>query len=406
MIRAIAVLLCGLPLLAHAEEKDCGQLDQGDYILVVDVAATGQAKAEPLGRDHTYPSVPIRVCLENLDYRMRYRVTSTYTDLPPLESPDLASLFPARTTARTTAQATETKSAEKVILDAIASIQGALKELTGGSAVPRDKAEGIDAQLAAAIAILRSTEPPDDDLLHEASAWSRVAKGAHDHIARVSHNVFSIRPLKNKKVDVAVLGEPLTLDATTPALSYGEAKELARGSFEIRGLSYVRYGLGLLYTNLRNESFGRGRNDLGADVIRHTEDNGIVPALFVTHYWCGADERELQPWDRSRGTRCWAVNTFIPTLTLGLPLSINPLEHLFVGLMWQPAPAVAFVAGLHLGKVTVLRKSFVDGAGAPPASSGFRDGDATERDLRLGYFLGVSITDAVFTKIVRNSLAN
>ena len=62
------------------------------------------------------------------------------------------------------------------------------------------------------------------------------------------------------------------------------------------------------------------------------------------------DERSIQPWDRSRGSTCWRVNTFIPTLAVGLPITTtSTLQQIFLGLVWQPMPAIGLVGGAHLG---------------------------------------------------------
>ncbi len=247
-----------------------------------------------------------------------------------------------------------------------------------------------------------------------------------DHFALVDQNLFYIPIDKDKEFTITVSSARLTLvardaaqnggggaggssgsggsggDQTAPQYSF-KYTEVPNGDvsvkFQVRSFTWFRANIGLAFTSLRDPGYQLGFNDTGAQVITHGSDPGIIPMFVLSHYWCGVDLREIQPYDRFR--ECGWANTFLPTFALGIPLSRDPTRNLFVGGLLQPVPGLAFIAGAHLGEIRVLRHGYVDGQ-QPPLVQGqaFDISQAQESQLRLGYFVGFVITDSIFVPFI------
>jgi hypothetical protein len=429
------------PAVGHAD--DCGayrQSNPSSFVIIYDVAANSFDAPGAVA----YSNSTIRLCIDHPDYRMRYRVASTYTDLPPIGDKDMLNwvgnlvgkLGGAKAMGfRPVLSMDSINTAQEAVKRANADIDAQVDKLkamigalTGAAPVGRNGAaqirsdavacekalEDLTKQVKQAVANLdpgglNGEKPIIADAEKGASKavnWTAVARVIVQHVDDVEKNIFAVRAVKDKQLDVAITGAPLASggDDEQPELKYKSPTELARRSFEIHSLSYVRYGIGVVFTDLRDQSVQRGLNDVGAEVLQVSTSPGFVPMFFVTHYWCGADERRTQPWDRNRGGTCWRANTFAPTFTLGIPLSQNPFKNLYAGLTLQPVPAIAFTLGVHLGQVTRVRPTFVDGQALPPTSTGFRDQDVLQDIVRFGFYLGVMVTDAIFTKVLRTAL--
>jgi hypothetical protein len=186
-------------------------------------------------------------------------------------------------------------------------------------------------------------------------------------------------------------------DGAESILIYDDSKESARATVEVHSLVYVKVSLGLVWSQLVDPSFSLGSNDLGAQVIQSSAASSIVPLLLLSHYWYGADLRATQPWDTHR--KYWWVN-LLPTFALGIPLTKNPIENVFIGAQLQPVPGLSLVAGANVGKVHALRSGFVIGAAPPDSRVGFRIEDAVEERFRTGFFIGAALSDSLFIKLI------
>jgi hypothetical protein len=235
------------------------------------------------------------------------------------------------------------------------------------------------------------------------SIWLANADVARRHLSQDLPLVFQVSTAAGKEVSLSVRAEPLVLSAETPPkLGYGSAQDEGSTSFQSRTLSWLRVGLGLTYTQLRDRSYRIGPNEIGAPVIQSTDSASLAPVLYFTHYWNAADTRDPgTPWNsRIPG---WERN-LLPTLTVGIPLSRSPLENVFLGATIQLVPGIAFSGGVHIGRVTRLRSGFsVDTA--PPADPAFRIQDATEPRLAIAPYLAVIVTDTLFVGAIQK-LAN
>lgn len=210
---------------------------------------------------------------------------------------------------------------------------------------------------------------------------------------------FPVAVERDNQVAIVVSGARLKLrqDAdqkTESMMVYGDSRELARTSVQIRTLVYVRASLGLAWTSLNNPSFSVAPNQEGTQVLVASQSSELVPMLVLSHYWTGADLRALQPWDTNR--RGWWKNMF-PTFAIGIPLTKSPFENFFVGAQLQPVPGLSVIGGVNIGKVNVLRDGFTVGA-AVPAS--FRAADAAEQVYRPGGFVGIAVADSLFVKLI------
>lgn len=240
------------------------------------------------------------------------------------------------------------------------------------------------------------------------------------HLAPFDRSVIPIATRGNTEVEIVVQAKPLKVaglqsnpssdsKAGALTLSYGAATTLARTKLEVRSLSYVRVAVGLGFTSLRNDTVSEQRDAQGQVVLRTGQDTGIAGMILLSHYWYGVDERETQPWSSpwdSTRSKTSLVN-LIPSIAIGLPLTQqNTLQNFFVGLLFQPIPAVGLVFGGHVGRINQLRPEFSDGMTLPIKETGFRiDADTLEPVTKMGWFLGVMVTDSVFAKLIRDSLS-
>ncbi|HMY60281.1 MAG TPA: hypothetical protein PK472_18585, partial [Pseudomonadota bacterium] len=418
---------------------------------------------------YTYTGQAIRVCIANPDYSKKYELVANYSDLPPPANSSslvalLTNLFESRgltPSAKLTINQTLLRAFTEIsrcagegltqLSDAnLLSADAALRLLTSESkrlsATDAIKVEvsitelmnrvnqtnslkeclNIEANIkllqseiddpastleAADKAFLKERIEAGKASILERQQWASVYQFALTHLQTVRQNLFNLSSRANAEVDLVVRSTPLVYTAgasgkaQTIQLAYGKASDVARYSFQIRSLSYVRFGVSVGYSSTHSQSVSTTRNDLGVDVLRRTDDLGIIPMVVMTHYWCGADEREIQPWDRT--PPCWKWN-LAPTIAVGLPITTtNTLQHIFLGLVWQPIPAIGLIGGAHLGRVNRLRAEFSDGMMVPAGNNGFRpEVDTVETVTRLGWYVGAVITDATFIKLIRDALGS
>jgi hypothetical protein len=449
--------------------KDCYQYAKdrpNEYVLVLDAATDPPRFFAP--KPHTYASHPIRVCIANVDYSKNYQVFANYAELPPpANTLNLIKEFMARGKQETSGiPIVEENKFSAPGLASWAKVKACLKHIDGIMADADAGSQGLSllnalhlfetglvneataariqnsligyletvekkcpAEIRPDIAVLRAEQNNVSNL----TSWlnskqiekypdmidsiKSVLQFGLRHIGNASQNVFFVSSRANSEVEVVVRSMPLVVSAPQQkdidgvakdwkiGLSYGAATDVARYSFQIRSLAYVRFGVAVGYSSTHGQSVSTTRNDLGAEVLRRNDDLGITPMVVMTHYWCGADERAIQPWDNSRS--CWKWN-MAPTIAVGLPITTtNALQQVFLGLVWQPLPAIGFIGGAHLGRVNRMRPEFFDGMAVPLSSSNFRpDVDAIETVTRLGWYVGAVITDATFIKLIRDALGS
>lgn len=448
--------------------KDCYQYAKDrpvEYVLVLDAATDPPRFFVP--KPHTYTTHPIRVCIANVDYSKNYQVFANYAELPPpANTLNLLKEFMRVVDRNAGDKPTGLSASEKDAYTRVSKCIGTYDGIWGK--IPKSpKCQGLSllnalhlfetgpvneataariqnsltgylemveedcSTIKSDIAMLNAVETKDPNLV----AWLTKQKDANypgiidniksvlqfglRHIGNASQNVFLVTSRANSEVEVVVRSTPLVVSAPKQVdiedddkpkdlkvgLSYGAATDVARYSFQIRSLAYVRFGVAVGYSSTHGQSVSTTRNDLGAEVLRRNDDLGITPMVVMTHYWCGADERAIQPWDNSRS--CWGWN-MVPTIAVGLPITTtNALQQVFLGLVWQPLPAIGFIGGAHLGRVNRMRPEFFDGMAVPLGNTNFRpEVDATETVTRLGWYVGAVITDATFIKLIRDALGS
>lgn len=391
----------------------------GELVVIFD----GKSRALSVPRRHTYASVPVRVCITNPDYRFRFGVDGSLTDLPkPQELPVAPSVDE---NVRTNAVATSTVDVAELVRKAEAAgagLERALRSVvdsthfvsTAEARKTVGEIEEHQRSLGKVEAALRAapTQPTDAQVAARASAakaladaqrWRAPATALVEHVTALEGNLFAVETAAEKELAITVSRERLRLaidGGDGPELIREKAEVVGSSKIEIRSLTYVRVNLGVVFTSNADRSYRIDTNDVGARVIQSGDDAQFVPMFVLSHFWCGADMREVQPFDDSRGSCGWT--NYLPTFALGLPLNKSPLENLFLGAMWAPVPGLALVGGAHIGRVSRLRTGdgFVLGA-APPSDPSFRIENATERVVRTGFFFGAAVTDAVFVNLLR-----
>lgn len=247
-----------------------------------------------------------------------------------------------------------------------------------------------------------------------------IAAQLDTHLAPFDRSVIPVATRGNTEVEIVVHAKPLKATGLEPraaddlqpsalTLSYGATAALAKTKLEVRSLSYVRVAVGLGFTSLRNDTVSEQRDAQGQAVLRTGHDEGIAGMILLSHYWHGVDEREIQPWSVpwDSGRSKTSLVNLIPSIAIGLPLTQqNTLQNFFFGLLFQPIPAVGLVFGGHVGRINQLRPEFSDGMQLPSKESGFRiDADTLEPVTKMGWFLGVMVTDSIFAKLIRDSFS-
>lgn len=261
-----------------------------------------------------------------------------------------------------------------------------------------------DDDLMGKLGTLRQSSSEDDKkLVEQIERLHRTMLDLHAHAQTYRDSPLRIRvPVdRDKETTVSIKGLRLHLRAdsdkgATSLLAHGDAVELAHATVQVRSLVYVKASLGLIWTSLGNPTYRVGINELGQSVLQASDAGQILPTLFVSHYWAGADLRAVKPWDWGRRQ---ARYNMIPTLAIGIPFTRNPIENLFVGLQWQPIPGISLVGGVHAGKVATLREGFTAG-GVIPNIQGFQADNAVEQAYRWGGFIGAAISDSVLIKLI------
>lgn len=461
------VTLGAQPSAAAKDCYQYAKESRNEYVIVLDAAADPPRFFSPAS--YTYAGQTVRVCIANPDYSKKYEIFANYADLAPPQSFDISDIrgkngekagaddaLQGNNELRDYANYINNCKNDSITEPLVApdgsgktllSAEQALSRLAYEPGYPVSAAQAATIELSIATlldnlirikhecrevklkiaaietALVSTSKPLSEQakkylndvvvvgkrFIVDSERWTGVFQFAISHIQSARQNVFNVSSRANSEVEVVVRTSPLVYAETGSAdsksinLSYGKATEVARYTFQIRSLSYVRFGVSVGYSSTHSQTVGTTRNDLGVEVLRRTDELGIVPMVVMTHYWCGADEREIQPWHRGRG--CWKWN-LLPTIAVGLPITpTNTLQHIFMGLVWQPIPAIGIIGGAHLGRVNRLRPEFFDGMALPASSSNFRpEVDAVETVTRLGWYVGAVITDATFIKLIRDAL--
>lgn len=221
------------------------------------------------------------------------------------------------------------------------------------------------------------------------------------YLQDAQRNVIRLPSRVDSRIEIAVFrtstGTQIDAGLASLRLVSGAAQRVATMTVESRSRSRFRLDAGLVYSGLVENTYKTGT---GADGNRTIQVDAtavpVVPMVFLSYYWAPVDSREACPF--ASATACPRAN-LIPTLAVGVPLTRNPLEHFFIGGLWQPMPFFAFTAGAHIGRVNLLRDGFQENA-APPSTMSFSDKDLVTSDFRVSYFAGVVITSDVFVKVL------
>lgn len=241
-----------------------------------------------------------------------------------------------------------------------------------------------------------------------AIAKAKLALGSAEqlsvHFKELGNHQFDIETTPDTLVAIDVVAERLQIveagQGKAPDFSYRAGASIGQLSIEMRSLSYLRVNLAVVYSNVSDQALEIGINDIGGRTLVRGDDGEFTPMLLLTHNWVGADPKAAaHPWDTSR--KNWWLN-LLPTLALGVPLNQSPLEHLYVGIMEQFVPGLALTVGVHCARVDRIRSNdgFVTGTAAPPVAE-FRAQDASRKEIRVGYFVGVVVTDSLFVSVLR-----
>jgi hypothetical protein len=242
----------------------------------------------------------------------------------------------------------------------------------------------------------------DSELIARAKKALRGIVSVRQYLQDAQHNLIRLGTSKDTRIEIAVFRTSTTTetdtDATSLRLVSTAAQRVASTIVESRSLSRFRLDAGLVYTGLVEETYQTG---IGADGNRSIQVDStaipVIPMVFLSYYWKPTDPREVCPLSTAKDA-CPRAN-LLPTIALGVPLTRNPLEHFFVGTLWQPLPFFGFTAGVHIGQVNRLREGFQVGS-APPSNTGFADKDLTLQDFRVSYYVGAVITSDVFVKVL------
>lgn len=138
-----------------------------------------------------------------------------------------------------------------------------------------------------------------------------------------------------------------------------------RGSDEVAKLTVcsapaynVRFGVGIVASNLKNRTFTAGAEDSATKMksIVAEDTSQILPIVAVHHYW-GKRSPLLSPTLFER---------FMPTFSLAIPLSKSELlEQALFGLTWDLTPGVELSIGVNVGRVNDLVKGYTVGQQVP-----------------------------------------
>ena len=270
-----------------------------------------------------------------------------------------------------------------------------------GQADKDKKAAEVKAAREAAAADADSKAETDAELIARAKKALNAIATVRQYLQDAQRNLIRLPSSVDSRIEVAVFRTSTStqIDAGLASLRLvsGAAQRVATLTVESRSRSRFRLDAGLVYSGLVENTYKTG---IGADGNRSIQVDStavpVVPMVFLSYYWKPVDPREACPF--SSATACPRVN-LLPTLAVGVPLTRNPLEHFFVGGLWQPVPFFAFTAGAHIGRVNLLRDGFEENT-APPSAMNFSDKDLVTSGFRVSYFVGAVITSDVFVKVL------
>lgn len=248
---------------------------------------------------------------------------------------------------------------------------------------------------------------PESSVSEAEAMLKRAAKAllsiadVRNYLEDARNNLLRMNAPREKVIEIALFRTATRTQQDADSslkLVSGQPQRVEVFTIESRPRSRFRLDAGVVYSGLAETTYKTGINGEGKRVIQTDSTSvPVIPMVFLSYYWRPVDPREACPLSRRSGA-CSKVN-LLPTVTVGIPLTRNPLEHFFVGGMWQPIPYFAFTAGAHIGRVNELRSGFTLDA-EPPSVMGFQDKELTTQSFKVSYFVGGVITSDVFVKIL------
>lgn len=234
------------------------------------------------------------------------------------------------------------------------------------------------------------------------------------HFQGAQRNLFRRTGESDRRIEVTIYASTASINVTegtdtTPTsynVAYTTPQPVATLVFEARSRSYARFGVGAVYSFLKEPSYRVGIDKNGSQQIQVTSNAaGLMPVLTLSHYWQGVDEREfcsLGNATRVSGACPW-VNYVFPSVVIGLPLTKTPFSHFFVGGQWQPISGLSVIGGAHIGKVKRLTGGLSPGD-MPPDNASFSIDNATEEYFGVNGFVGATFTDDLLVKLFAKML--
>ena len=107
------------------------------------------------------------------------------------------------------------------------------------------------------------------------------------------------------------------------------------------------------------------------------------------------------PWDRNRAA---GGQNLLPTIAVGLPITaINTFQHIFLGAVWRPVPAIGLLAARTCGRVDPHAGRVLGWNGLPRWEHWFPGPVTTQLETvtKIGWYVGAVVTDAAFIKLFK-----
>jgi hypothetical protein len=252
------------------------------------------------------------------------------------------------------------------------------------------------AQINAFKANLEKGKKFADDLDKAIEKGGERLAGLREQYQKVLKAVVS-PALQDERFNFPPLHKGETLLFRVSRGSKPEGKDLTPGrsnELELRTVPVftARFGTGLVFSELEDPVFEFD----GTNAIRfRDEGNGEVRlGLFVHHYW----------GRRSTGLKATLFEKFMPTVSLGIPVSEGKgiFDEVFLGLDWELATGVDLVAGLHFAKVNALvDESQLNQVQTAPAGGTLDIADFQKETSKSRLFFGVVLNSDIF-KLFQN----
>lgn len=155
-------------------------------------------------------------------------------------------------------------------------------------------------------------------------------------------------------------------------------KDLGSAEFVVAPMYTGTFTLGGISTALESPTFAKAFNGQDTVIVRRDDGRRILYTAMYTHFW---RKRDL--------SRPLPANRLYEAITPMVGVVLNDVtSNALIGASVELRPGFAFVAGWHLGRVTVLDES----TGAGEGGEWENRGDVpTENEWKDGGFFGLSI---------------